>query len=213
MVSWITYATDTEPYSSMAKRLAESVDEAKAGVCHIVDLNPNGSNLFAEALGRGYELMSDFIDEGPVIFIDADCIVRKPVYDLFETRFIVAAVHRGKVATSMGRQDFISCLACFHPHSPNLARHLWLRWAELTMNMAINKPQVEKQKHRNDSLTKAGWLANWCCDQTSFNEILFEMEERNPSDVLRLNRDEYAARPNIEDPYIIHYKGGRKLQT
>jgi hypothetical protein len=211
IASFITYATDTEPYKSMAQRLKDSIHDAKAGVCHVIELEPNGSNLFAEALGRGYKIMSDFIDEGPVILIDADCFVWKPIDHLFDKEFSLAAVHRGECSNQMGNQSFLSTVVCFHPRDPNIARYLWLWWAERTMLLATIEPQVEKEKVRNALLAKLGWLANWYCDQTALNEILHAREAASPLEVLRLARNKYAAAPGTKDAYIWHAKGKGKL--
>ncbi len=216
IASFITYTTGTEPYLSMATRLEESIHDAKAGLCHTIMLSPNGSNLFAEALGRGYELMSDFIEEGPVILIDADCLVKQPIYDLFKEDFSVAAVHRGKCSNQMGDQSFLSTIVCFHPAHANAARYVWMRWAERTMRLALAMPQIEKEKTRNALLNKLGWLANWYCDQTALNIILRNRPcgiGDNIGTVKKLPRELYAAAPGTKDAYIWHAKGQTKLKN
>jgi len=211
MINFLTYHDGTEPFKTMARDLDASIVANTDSRCHVFEVQPNGGHYLIEFYSALYPNFSQMISDGPVVVLDADCIVMKPIDDLFEKNFAIAAIHRGKCTNSSGRQDFLGSLIGFSPACPNLVRKLWQSWIADTWNY-IEKPPVAQAALRHESLKEKGWHSNWYGGQSAYNEMLYRAEAEDPGSVLRLDREKYSARPGTEDAYIWHRKGGRKLR-
>ncbi len=211
MITFISYHDGTEPFKTMADKLWASVAKAGAGVAYIVKVKPNGGSILAEGYCAMYPIFSQAITEGPVVFLDADCIVQKPIDHLFEKDFAIAAIHRGKCSNAQGRQDFLGCFVGFHPGNPNLVRELWLDWMSRIYPLAAEHFLVKSAIRRHEDMEDNGWCKAWYAGQTAYNNMLYDAEDIGVP-ILRLGRKEYAARPGDKDAYVIHYKGHGKVK-
>ncbi len=210
MITFITYHDGTEPFKTMATELKESVDTNTREDCVIVQVKPNGGPILSEFYGAMYPIFSQAIQDGPVVVLDADCFVQKPIDDLFEKDFAIAAIYRGKVSVSQGRQDFLGSFIGFHPYYSNLVRELWMKWISNIFGYAKSEHELIAAT-RYEDMKRNGWFPCWYSGQTAYNDMLFEAEEKKIP-ILRLDRKEYAARPGTKDAYVIHHKGSRKLK-
>lgn len=210
MITWITYHDGTEPFKTMAHELGRSINEVGAGKVTVFEVLPNGGHYLIEFYGAMYPVFSQAIQHGPVVIIDSDCIVKKPIDDLFEKDFTLGAIYRGSCANSMGKHDFLGSFLGFNSLHPGAARRLWMRWIALVFDY-LEKPVVPAAIRRRENIEAKGWHSNWYGGQAAYNEILFEEEEKNPGSVLRLDRNMYAARSGTEEACVWHQKGERKM--
>ena len=212
-ISFITYHDGTEPYVTMADRLRRSVTTLDAGICHVYEMRPNGGDLFTELLGDGYRLFTDSIMHGPVVLLDADCILQKPIDVVFETvDFDLAAVYRGKVSNSYGTHNFLSTVAIFNDLRPEVARYLWLDWASRIQSFSVVEMQKPKDaKPRNERFIERGWAPTWYSDQAALNDTITEAAGLGIV-TMPLDRERFAAPPGTDDAYIVHAKGKGKLK-
>ncbi len=210
MITFLTYHDGTEPFKTMANRLRQSIINIRAGVVNVFKIEPNGGSILAEGYGVMYPVFSQAITRGPVVFLDADCIVQKPIDHLFEDDFAIAAIHRGKCTNSQGRQDYLGCLVGFHPGNPNLVRHLWLDWMSRIYPWAAENLLVESAIRRHEDMEDHGWCKAWYAGQTAYNTMLGRAKDQGVS-ILHLDRREYAASPGAKDAYVVHFKGYGKV--
>ena len=210
MITFITYHDGTEPFKEMSFDLFQSIFLGSYGRCEVVEIKPNGGSILAEGYCAMYPVFSQAITKGPVVFLDADCIVQKPIDHLFEKDFAIAAIHRGKCSNSQGQQDYLGCFVGFHPGKPNLVRALWLNWMDRIYPYMIG-PLVDSAVKRHEDMKKRGWHPAWYAGQSAYNDMLFNCEEVGIP-ILRLDRKEYAARPGDKDAYVIHHKGHGKVK-
>lgn len=210
MITWITAHDNAEPFKTMATELWASIAMAGAGTCNIVPVRPNGGHYLIEMYGAMYPIFSQAIQEGPVVILDSDCIVQKPIDHLFEQDFVMAAIYRGSCTIAMGRQSFLGCFMAFHPKYPMVARQLWMSWMARTFDY-LDKPLEPAADIRHKINREKGWHVNWFGGQTAYNDILFDAEEKGIP-ILRLDRREYAAKPDNKDACIVHFKGREKLK-
>lgn len=211
MITFITAHDGTEPFETMAHALFRSVFANDFGAIKEVVVNPNGGHYLVEFYSAMYPVFSQAIQKGPVVILDSDCIVQRPLDDIFERDFTIGAIHRGKCANSMGTQDFLGSLIAFHPKDPNEARHFWHSWMAHVYSF-LSKPVVTASAVRSEGIKAKGWHHNWYGGQAAYNDILYELEKSVPKAVLRLSREYYAASPGTVDAYVVHAKGTGKLK-
>ncbi len=213
MITFIAAHDCTQPFQSITEELRRSIEDTGAGNCHVVRVQPNGGQILQEFYGAMYPIFSQAIQNGPVVVLDGDCIVQKPLDDLFRQDFAIGAIYRGKCSCSQGHQDFLGCFVAFNPKYPNLVRQLWLEWMSRIYAYSSDKllVSVPMATIRHEQLDAKGWSKAWFAGQTAYNNMLFDAEECGLP-ILRLDRKEYAARPNDKNAYVTHNKGGRKLK-
>lgn len=209
VITWLTFHDGTEPFKSMADDLRKSIEDTKAGNSGIIMVPPNGGHYLVEFYGAMYPIFSQAIQTGPVVILDADCKVNKPIDHLFEEDFVIAAVHRGKCVNTMGTHDFLGSFIGFHSKYPELCRHLWMSWMAHIFDF-LNKEPVESAKVRRESITEKGWHPNWFGGQAAYNDILYGAEKAGIP-IKRLDKNEYADRWKTEGAYIAHLKGEGKI--
>jgi hypothetical protein len=219
---YMTYSTDTEPYLGYARRLESQVRDLRAGHFHhaLIVRQGNGMDFFADVQGVLYRTLTEWIDSAPVIFLDCDLELRKPIVGLFEGAWDVAAVYRGHLFRNnmSGRQDYSSAFVAMNCRRPNAIRRFWLEWTSRIISWPVCYPDKVPA-----ALIKRGWLASWFSDQSALNDILLPNgpEKKVPGFmayhsqgymVLPLKAEEYTAEstfPEIKDPYIFHQKPPR----
>lgn len=214
MITWITSHDNTEPFKTMAENLAGSIFKLPGASCsHVVTVKPNGGQCLAEFYCAMYPIFSQAIQSGPVVILDTDCIVQKPIDHLFEKDFAMAGIYRGRCTISQGRQNFLGCFIAFHPKDPNLVRQLWLEWIARIYPYVrgTEKGLVAEAAIRHEQMREKGWNENWYIGQTAYNDMMFDAEEKGIP-ILRLDRKEYAAKPGDKDACITHDKGRGKLK-
>lgn len=215
---YMTYSTDNEPYLGYARRLGDQINALKAGQFHHLRAmrHGNGMDFFADVQGILYHALTEWIDANPVIFLDCDLELRKPILDLFDGDWDIAAVYRGHrcLENHSGRQDFSSAFVAMNCKRPNLIRGFWLKWINKMMSWPVLYPEKVPK-----SIVEQGWLASWFSDQSSLNDILlpdgperrvlgFEVYKAGKYRILPLRPEDYTAEwpMRIKDPYVYHYK-------
>ena len=209
MINFLAYHDGTEPFKSMGKDLQGSVCNTEAGKCHVFEVEPNGGFYLTEFWGVLYPIISQLMQEGPVVVLDVDCLVRKKFDRLFEEDFLIGAIYRGKCANTVGKHDFLGCTIMLNDTDPQLLRYLILSWMANSLIYCEKDPDRTAQ-HRIKSLVARGWGPRWYAGQAAYNEMLFKAEDDGIR-IKRLDRNEYAAHPSKQDAYITHRKGERKL--
>lgn len=210
MITFVSYHDGTEPFKTLSENLAGSIFKLPGPNCfHVVTIKPNGGSILVEGYGAMYPIFSQAIAKGPVVVLDVDCIVQKPIDHLFEQDFVMAAIYRGSCTIPMGRQNFLGCFMAFHPKYPNVARQLWMSWMARVFDY-LDKPLEPTADIRHKINRERGWHECWFGGQTAYNDMLFDAEEKGIP-ILRLDRREYAAKPDDKEACIIHFKGRGKL--
>lgn len=165
---YLIHSNEDKLYHSMARRFCKQVKELDAGpVFHLVLKDPGrGRSYFGEAYATLYPFISKAIDEQPVIVVDADHILKKPIIGLFDDDWDIAAVYRGPSPTEHGRQDYCAGSVFLNNKRPNLIRKFWIEWTHKTWT-ADSIPAGFP-----DSLLNKDWRQTWMEDQAALNEMI-----------------------------------------
>lgn len=225
---FITYQDGTEPYFSMAEELTESClkHHPRSVVYDTLMLGPGeGREFFAEVLGRSWRFFSDHLTDGPVVLLDADCLLVDEIV-LPADGWDIAAVHRGHCSNSYGCQDFLSTVVAFNNERPDVSRRFWALWLYDMLSIDMSGMELPRSvAMHNDRLKEQGWKESWFADQASLNRILrarmvrydvgrveslFDRTGTGFTRILPLDRDVYAAKHGTEGAKIVHYKGDLK---
>ena len=225
---FLTYTNGKEPYTTLADRLGKEIFNLDAGdFCHIrVDGPGNNMDFFAEVNGLLYPHITKALNSRPVVMLDCDNGLEKPMNHLFETDWDVAAVFRYPQRNEWGRQDYCAGLVVLNNRDPALVKKFWIEWTYRTAFWKQGNREKFPQALRDD-----GWLVSWFTDQSSLNQIILpdgnqgdptedpykivpgKVYETNGYRILPLERRLYGAIPgDSADAYIIHYKGKAKAQ-
>jgi len=223
---FLTYSNGKEPYITLANKLGEEIRDLDAGDFYHLEIKGPGGNVdfFAEANGLLYSYVSRAINSRPVIVLDCDNGLEKPVDSLFETDWDIAVAFRFAQIKEWGRQDYCSGLVALNNKRPAIIKKFWIEW---TYKIAFWKQCDTKEFPQ--TLKDDGWLVSWYTDQSSLNQIILpECNQGMPEDdsykiipgqvyeahgykILPLERRVYGAKPtDSEDACIIHYKGKGK---
>lgn len=226
---FLTYTNEREPYLTLANKLGKDVRDLEAGdFFHLKVKGPgNNMNFYAEVNGLLYAYISDAINSQPVVFIDSDHRLVKPIDHLFEKEdWDIAVVFRFAQIFDWGRQDYCAGMIALNNKRPNVIKNFWIEWTYRT---------TASKKHDSLRFPKAlkddGWLESWFTDQAALNEVLLpagnqqepekddykiipgEIYQTHDYKVLPLDRRIYGAVPqDSKDACIIHYKGSAKNQ-
>jgi hypothetical protein len=216
----------------MAQDLLTSINNyhARHQFCETwMNIPGEGREFFAEVLGRSWQPFSDWLAEGPVVLLDADCRMVSPI-DLPEKGWDVAAVHRGKCSNSYGTQDFLSTVVIFNDEFPEHSRRFYAHWMlEMLRWELLPKDKPANSVTRNERFAEAGWQQSWYADQAALNrvlqahkrtyshgrvEVIWDRNEEYPVyRVLPLRREQYAASSvGSMGARIVHFKGKGKLR-
>ena len=226
-LGFLTYSSNDEPYLSMAVKLLESAATHHPGcnLNHVIMAEPGkGRDFFVEAMGCLYPAFSQYLSEGPVALIDADCYFQASIEPFLAKQkdWDIAAVYRSRhMVNSYGPQSFLSTIVIFNNERPNVCRKFWLEWAAGIYDFAINprpEPEIGVGPH-NEMFAKTGWAQTWYADQAALNLLLLEKvkgealswEIGQADRTLFLDRNLFAAKPGNADALIIHEKGRGKL--
>lgn len=226
---FLTYYTPDEPYKSMAQRLCNTARQFHPGcITHGLPMpgSGKGRDMYAEALGGLYWVFSNWLSDGPVVLIDADCYFQASIEPFLAKQkdWDIAAIYRGRhMVNSYGPQSFLGSIVIFNNERPNVCRKFWLEWAAGIYDFAINprpEPEVGVGPH-NDMYAERGWTRTWYSDQATLSLLLdtrlglagaWEKKVRQVDRTLFLDRNLFAAKPGNADAFIIHEKGGGKLR-
>jgi len=210
---YLTYTSGAKPWYSMAENLCCQIKELDAGDCfHLCLSEPGrGRSFFPEVYASLYPKITKAIDSRPVIVLDADHKLRKPIIDIFSGDWDIAAVYRCLAVTNYGRHDYNAGMVLLNNRRPNIIRKFWFEW--IYRIVAHNY----KQKNPQDSLEKQGWSRTWWEDQSALNEIIApdgtaefgKIYAKDGYRILPLDWRFYARGKNA---YIKHLKGTKKLK-
>jgi hypothetical protein len=212
---YLTYTNGAEPYMRMAQRLCHQVAELEAGDCFHLCLDEPGQNrsFHAEAYVGLYPKITESIGFRPVIVLDADNELWKPIVDLFEGEWDIATVYRSQCLNKYGRQDYCSGFIALNNRRPNIVRKFWFEWI---YRISVAKqwpgicPSAQVQK---------GWLDTWYEDQSTLNEIILtkevspkigEIYVANDYRILPLDWRLYSGKAYNKGAFVRHHKGGKK---
>lgn len=214
---YLTYTNGAEPWYDMAKKLCEQIKNLDAGNSFNLCLDEPGlgRSFFPEVFVRLYPKITQAIEMRPVIVLDADHKLRKPIIGVFSGDWDIAAVYRGILITDHGRQDYNAGFVMLNNRRPNVIRRFFFEWMYRSIISDWDCwnpywPTLMKQK----------WAKIWWESQSALNEII-ALEDENTVElgriytkgryrILPLDRTLYADRGSI---FIVHYKGncrGRK---
>lgn len=223
---FLVYSNRAEPYSTMARELGKQIKNLDAGDFYHVFIEGPGNNMnfFAEANGLLYPHVSKAIMTRPVILTDCDVALIKPLDNLFETDWDIAAAFRWAQRRSSGRHDYGSGFIALNNRRPTVIKKFWIEW---TYIIAFWRQCNEKPSPQ--ALIDDGWLDSWFSDQGAFNQIILpegnrgdpkedsykiapgEIYETCDYKILPLERRIYAALvEDSNDAYMIQYKGKAK---
>lgn len=225
---FITYTNGKEPYVTFADKLKEEIYVLDAGDFYHLRVSGPGNNMdfFAEVNGLLYSLISKAITLRPIIVLDCDNGLTKPIGSLFKKDWDIAAVYRYPQRNEYGRQDYCSGFVALNNRNPALIKKFWIEWTYETLFWG----QCDKDKFPQ-ALKDDGWFPSWFSDQSSLNYIILpEGNQGEASEdfhkvipgqayetlnykIMPLERRLYGAMPaDSGDAYIIHYKGKSKAQ-
>lgn len=216
---FITYTNLREPYLGLAKNLEKTIKRFDAGNFRLVKISLPGSNanFFTISACLLYSYIIKAINLGPLIILDCDNELRKPLPDFFESDWDVAVCYRGQRSNSMGRQDYNSGLVALNNKRPDVIRKFWVEW--------INRIELLEKTFWffPETLKADGWKPSWYSDQGALNQIIlpedssYKVIHEHPYishgyKIMPLKTELYGAKPGTEDAFIIHHKGGEKRE-
>lgn len=223
---FLTYSNGREPYLTLAQKLGGEIAKLDAGDFRHIQVNGPGNNMdfFAEANGLLYPYIAKAINQRPVVVLDCDNGLERPIDHLFEMDWDIGVVFRYAQTKEWGRQDYCSGLIALNNKRPALIKKFWIEWTYKTAFWKQCDTEEFPQTLRDD-----GWLVSWYADQSSLNQIILpggnqgepeedsykivsgEIYETHGYRILPLERRIYGAKPSdLEDACIIHYKGKTK---
>lgn len=223
---FLTYSTPREPYITLAKKLEADIKSLDAGSFQLVKINPpgNNANFYTVTACLLFPHITRAINSRPLIVLDCDNGIEKPLVDLFEKDWDIAAVFRWPQLREFGRQDYCGGLIALNNKRPDVIRKFWIEWMYKTEFWEkIDSKEFPK------TLKDDGWKPCWYSDQGSLNEIILPDGNQNEPEedsyeivpgkiyethgyrILPLERRIYGAKPSdSEDACVIHYKGKTK---
>lgn len=223
---FLTYSNGKEPYVTLANKLGEEISNLDAGDFYHLEIKGPGNNVdfFAEANGLLYSYISKAINFQPVIVLDCDNGLKRPIDHLFNKDWDIAAAFRFAQIKEWGRQDYCSGLVALNNRRPAVIKKFWIEWTYKTAFWKQSNVKEFPQVLRDD-----GWLISWYTDQSSLNQIILpegnqdipekdsyeiipgQIYETHGYKILPLERRIYGAKPiDSEDACVIHYKGKGK---
>jgi len=225
---FLTFLTFKEPFLTLAYKLKEDIERLDAGDFQVVQVTyPGGdANFYVVSCCLLYSYITREINTRPIVMLDCDNELKKPINHLFEADFDIATVFRFAQMRTSGRQDYCGGLIALNNKRPDIIRKFWIEW--------INKTALWEEKDLErfpDSLRFDGWNRSWLGVQSCLNQILLpecnqgdpekdehkispgDIYETNGYKVMPLDRRVYGALPrDSEDACVIHYKGKTKNQ-
>jgi len=210
---YITYSNELEPFNSMANELCHKVKKLNCGDCiHLHQSKPGAETNFSIAMySMIFAEVKKIIVKRPIIILDADHILLKPIIEIFNGDWDVGAVYRSKCINKYGRHDYCSGLVLLNNRRPDRIIKFCYDWLH-SMSSYILSPGFCPE-----GLKQQGWQDTWWNDQASLNEIITVDEVTfgkiytiKGYRVLPLHWNKYTL-PSKE-AVILHLKGGRKKQ-
>lgn len=223
---FLTVSNLREPYLTLAKKLGESIEKLDAGDFQLIKVNFPGGNadFFTISTCLTYSYIIRAINMRPIIVLDGDNELKKPLPNIFKTDWDVAACYRYPQSNECGRNDYNGGLVALNNKRPDVIRKFFVEW--------INKAELWKKPDSMFSLEILridGWRQGWFSKQCSLNQIILpECNQDMPENdsykiipgqtyvshgyrILPLERRIYGAAPQDSgDASIIHYKGKKK---
>lgn len=223
---FLTISNNREPYLTLAKKLGENIERLGAGDFQLIEVNFPGGNpdFFTVATCLTYSYIIKAINTRPIIVLDCDNELKKPLPNIFETDWDVAACYRYSQSDECGRNDYNGGLVALNNKRPDIIRKFWVEW--------INKAELWTKPDSvffAETLRIDGWRPSWLAKQCSLNQIILpecnqDMPENDSYEIIPgqiyvshgykimpLRRNLYGARPEkAEDAFIIHHKGKKK---
>jgi len=216
---FLTFSNPREPYLTLAKELEKSIKRFDAGDFQLIKVNFPGKNadFFTVSACLLYSYIIKAINSRPIIVLDCDNELKKPLPNIFEADWDVAVCYRGRHCNENGRQDYNAGLVALNNKRPDIIRRFWVEW--------INKAELwGKPDFRffPETLKIDGWKQSWFNKQSSLNQIMLPEEdsckiisgqiyEVHGYKILPLEKRIYGAYPtDIEDACMVHYKGRAK---
>lgn len=208
---YVTSSNGVQPFHRMATELYHRVKELDAGDCiYFCQPEPEDEKLFEVAmytkiLAKAVEV----IDERPVIALDSDHVLLRPIIEVFSAEWDVAAVYRKRCQNDYGRQDYSSGIVMLNNKRPGIIRQFCSEWLRKMRAWPIVPGWCPT------ALKEAGWADSWWADQSAFNEIVAptegdithgEIHTVNGYRILPLKEGEYGKKGS----FIKHFKGKRK---
>jgi len=209
---YITYSNGVQPYLRMAEEICRKVTELDAGDCmHICLTKPEEEKNFNIAMySKIFAEAERVIADRPVIILDADHVLLKPIIKVFEGEWDIGAVYRRRCLNEYGRHDFCSGLVLLNNRRLDCITRFCHDWLTSMSSRSPSPGFCPK------GLRGQGWDDTWFDDQTSLNEVIavedkVEFEKvyvvRNYR-ILPLHWKNYTR--SGEGAFILHLKGGRK---
>jgi len=210
---YLTYTNGVDPWYRMAKKLCMQIKALDAGAYFNLCLNEPGCrrSFLPEVFVRLYPKITQAIDSCPVIVLDADHELKKPIAEVFLENWDIAAVYRRLTITDYGRQDYNAGFVMLNNQRPSVIRKFWFEWMYRTIIWDCYRGNPHW------SLEKQGWMSAWWESQSALNEIIAPEGEniaklgkiyiKGRYRILPLDRNLYADGSNA---LIIHYKGKGK---
>lgn len=209
---YITYSNGVQPYLRMAEEICNKVIELDAGdATHIRLTQPGEEKNFNIAMySEIFTEVEKVIADRPVIILDADHVLLKPIIEVFEGDWDIAAVYRSRSLDKYGRHDYCSGLVLLNNQRLDCITRFCHDWLT-SMSSRPPSPGFCPKGLRNQ-----GWSDTWFDDQTSLNEVITAEDKVTWEKVcfvggyrvLPLHWNKYTL-PG-KDALILHLKGGRK---
>lgn len=212
---YLTYTNGVELYVNMAQRLCRQIVDLEAGDCFHLCLNENGRNrdFFAECFMALYPKITQSINDRPIIVLDADNELKKPIIELFESDWDIAACYRQPISNEYGQQDYCNGVVMLNNKRPNTIRKFWAELIYRTLDITRQCSSCPT------TLKDRGWLDTWWGDQAALNEIILppsnevkvgKIYETRGYKILPLKRSLYGTKHRNKNAFIIHHKGEKK---
>jgi len=199
----------------MAEGICTQVAELEAGDCiHLSQTKPETERNFNIAFyTRIFANVVHAIADRPVVVLDADHVVKRPIIEVFKRDWDIAAVYRSQSFDKYGRHDYCSGLILLNNRRPGLIVRFCKEWLDSMSSRPPSPGFCPKV------LRKQGWLDTWFDDQTSLNDVIIPEKEEVEHEKIYSIRD-YRILPLDwrsytlpgEEVFIVHYKGSRKKQ-
>lgn len=209
---YITYSNGLLPYVRMAEEICRKVVELDVGDCiHICLTEPEEEKNFDIAMySKIFAETEKVIANRPVIILDADHMLLRPIIEIFDGDWDIGAVYRSRSLNKYGRHDFCSGLILLNNRRPNYIMKFCRDWMD---SMSSRPPSPG---FCPEGLRHQGWDDTWFDDQTSLNEVIAIDDEVmfgkiyivGGYRVLPLHWKNYTC-PG-EEAFILHLKGARK---
>lgn len=217
---FLVHSNDREPYSILARKLGDSIKRFYAGDFQLVKVRPPGEDLdfFTVSACLLYSYIIKAINLRPVIALDCDNELVKPLSNFFESDWDIAACYRGKRKNENGRQDYNGGMVALNNKRPDVIRRFWIEW--------IDKSELwENPDHRfwPKTLWLDGWRPSWYNKQSALNLIMLPDDRdykiaigqpyvSHGYKILPLDPILYGAKPGkeTEETFMRHYVGGEK---